>query len=106
LNLIEQTTDIAPDLNWLFSTIVQSAAALVAIVAGFIVSRLLALSAELSTIRSRLRDVDLQLKSKQEEYANIEDRILRRDARSFVGESLFDFVKSRGDLDLHEAIRI
>lgn len=45
------------DPNWLLSTAAQSGAALVAIVGGFLVSRLVTLSAEREGIKRRLREV-------------------------------------------------
>ena len=49
------------DINALLSTIVQSAASFVAIVAGFIISRLLALSSERDGLLNRIRELSLHL---------------------------------------------
>lgn len=53
-------TSAAPvpvDPNWLLSTEAQSAAALVAIIGGFLVSRLVSLSSEREGLRRRRREV-------------------------------------------------
>jgi hypothetical protein len=97
-------TDMTPDLNWLLSTVAQSAAALVAIIAGFIASRLLALSAERSGLQSRLRDLNLQLEAKRNELQPIRQRLLDVDAEDFIEDLLDDIVKSKARIELQDVI--
>lgn len=53
------------DLNGLISTIISSTAALVAIIGGFLVSRVISLSSEKNSIVRRLREINNDLKSKK-----------------------------------------
>ena len=55
-----------PDPNWLLSSAAQSAAAIVAIIGGFIISRLLALSAEISSLENRKHDLETELVFKEQ----------------------------------------
>jgi hypothetical protein len=59
----------ASDPNWLLSSTAQSAAALVAIVGGFLAGRLLALNADRDAAHRRLSDIETELTSalKEEE---------------------------------------
>ena len=54
------------DPSWLLSTMAQSAAALVAIVGGFLVSRVVALSSERQGLERRARDLDEQTQDQAE----------------------------------------
>lgn len=93
------------DPNWLFSTAAQSAAAFVAIVAGFLVSRLLALSAERNGLESRLRDVRAQLKGKQRDLQEVQDRLLRWDVSDFFDNDTLDLViEKQGNISLTEVM--
>jgi hypothetical protein len=64
-----QSTLIDPD--WLLSSTAQSAAVLVAIVGGFLVSRLVTLSAECGAIIQRRQRQDRVRQIKQAEYNEI-----------------------------------
>lgn len=92
------------DYNWLLSTSAQSAAAIVAIVAGFILSRVLSLSADRSGIESRLNDIRNNLRFKSTELKEISERIVRWDAQDFL-ESVADrLAETRGEIALEELI--
>lgn len=58
---------VESDPNWLLSSTAQSAAALVAIVGGFLAGRLLALSADKSAAERRLRTTSVALESAESE---------------------------------------
>lgn len=95
------------DPNWLLSTVVQSAAAFVAIVAGFIISRLLSLSAERSGLQAKVRDIKLQLGIKIQNLDVLEKRLLEWDAEDFLEDSdvLNMLVESGGQISLAEAMK-
>lgn len=95
------------DPNWLLSTVVQSAAAFVAIVAGFIVSRLLSLSAERSGLQVKIRDIKLQLGIKIQNLDVLEKRLLEWDAEDFLEDSdvLKMLIESGGQISLAEAMK-
>lgn len=92
------------DPNWLFSTAAQSAAALVAIIAGFIVSRLLALSADRNSLQSRLNELDLEIGSKRRELKPLRKRILESDADDFIQDVFDQILSSNGEMKLEDAM--
>ncbi len=96
-----------PDPNWLLSTIVQSTAAFVAIVAGFVISRLLAISAERSSLQAKVRDTNLQLSIKEHNLDFLENQLLEWDAKDFLEDpDVVDMlIESRGQISLAEAIK-
>src|SRR5665213_3686378 len=60
--VIDTPTPVAPqDWNWLLSTTAQSAAALVAIVGGFLVTRLVTLSADREALRRRAHEIQVRI---------------------------------------------
>jgi hypothetical protein len=75
------------DPNWLLSTVVQSAAAFVAIVAGFIISRLIALSADRSGLQKRIRDMEMQRSILDTELHSRQKRLIRWNALTFLDSS-------------------
>jgi hypothetical protein len=95
-----------PDPNWLLSTVVQSTAAFIAIVAGFILSRLLALSAEKSGLETRVRDIELQLKIKIQTIISIKEHLLKWDATNFLEDSDALILRNKGDISLVDAMSI
>ena len=96
------------DPNWLLSTVAQSAAAFVAIIAGFIISRLLALSAERNGLETRIRDIVLQLKIKEENISALKKHLLDLDALDFLEDSnvFNNIIKSKGEISLIDAMKI
>jgi hypothetical protein len=95
------------DINWLLSTIVQSAAAFVAIVGGFVISRLLALSAEKGGLQNRIRDLDLQLKIKDQQIQPLQKRRLDWEAEYFLENSdvLNVIMESEGNISLSDVMK-
>jgi hypothetical protein len=69
------------DPNWFYSSTAQSAAAIVAIVGGFVTSRLLGLSAERSTLQNELSDKEFRLRTLQKRTNRLKDDLQRLDAR-------------------------
>lgn len=74
------------DLNGLISTVAASTAAIVAIVGGLLISRLLALSSEKNGVVRRIKElqVDFQIKKKQSE--ELSEWLLWEDAKDFIRE--------------------
>jgi len=68
------------DPNWLYSSTAQSAAAIVAIVGGFITSRLLGLSAERSALQNELAAKQSKLKALQNQDHDLGEESQRLDA--------------------------
>jgi len=74
------------DLNGLISTIISSTAALVAIIGGFLVSRVISLSSEKNSIVRRLKEINNDLKSKKKMLKTIEKELLDDDVDTFIYE--------------------
>ena len=60
-----------PDPNWLLSTTAQSSAALVAIVGGFLLSRILALATERNGLALREAQLRDEVKLAEETYHSV-----------------------------------
>jgi len=86
----------ASDPEWLPSTIVQSSAALVAIVGGLLVARLVSMASERGGLVQRLAELDDQLETAR---THLHDLVTRR-----AGWDLGDFVDSAADLYYEEGI--
>ncbi|MFC5734325.1 hypothetical protein [Cytobacillus gottheilii] len=72
------------DLNTLISTIITSTAALVAIIGGFLVSRVISISSEQNSIKRRIREINNDIMAKQEISKGIEDYLFEDDLGDFV----------------------
>ena len=70
------------DPNWLYSSTAQSAAAIVAIVGGFITSRLLGLSAERGTLQNEWAAKQSKLRTLQGQHDELGDELQRIEAWS------------------------
>ena len=80
------------DLNILISTIITATAALVAIIGGFLVSRVITLAGEKQSIERRLKEIDNDLKIKTEMLENIENIILEEEINDFIIENCEDLI--------------
>lgn len=74
-----------PDPNWLFSTIVQSTAAFVAIIAGFILNRLLTKVSEKSNLIIRVKEIRIELETTQKNIDELDAEIREIDLSRFFG---------------------
>jgi hypothetical protein len=100
------------NLNILISTIISSTAALVAIIGGFLVSRVITLSSEKNAIVRRLREIDNELNNKKKMLDRIELILLEEDVDDFIHEhakeilieeiSIKDILDSDDSTDLTE----
>ena len=81
---------VVTDPNWLLATMAQSAAALVAIAGGFLLSRVVTLSSERQGLERRVRDLEQRT---QDQAKRLEDAHQRRLAVSW--ERLVDLAADR-----------
>jgi hypothetical protein len=80
------------DLTDLITTIISSTAALVAIIGGFLVSRVITLSSEKNAITRRLGEINAELDSKINMYDNIGLLLLESDVDDFFHEYAEDIL--------------
>lgn len=72
------------DLTSLLTTIISSTAALVAIIGGFLVSRVISISSEHSGIKRRLREINNDIGTKKELIVGLENYLFEDDLNDFV----------------------
>lgn len=75
------------DLNGLINTIIASTAALVAIIGGFLVSRVLALSSERVAVERRFNEIINDLNLKQNMLNEVEKIIFEEDVEEFIEDN-------------------
>lgn len=100
LNLATQIQPFDP--NWLLSTTAQATAALVAIVGGFLISRLVSMVSEKSAQEHRLAELEHQKKVTMDALAEVSETILARTHQWFMDQHLSNFVQARGKVDVAE----
>lgn len=93
-----QSTPIDPD--WLLSSTVQSAAVLVAIVGGFLVSRLVTLSSERGALIRRLHHRDELRKIKKSEYDEVHAQRVGVSRDWFLDHHKDGLLAARGNVDV------
>lgn len=76
----------------LISTIISSTAALVAIIGGFLVSRVITLSSEKNAIVRRIHEIDIELINKKEMLNRVELILLEEDVNDFIKEYAEDIL--------------
>lgn len=72
------------DLNILISTIIAATAALVAIIGGFLVSRVISLSSERVGIDRRLREIVNDISAKRDMLTRVKESLFEEDADDFI----------------------
>lgn len=87
------------DPNWLFSTMAQSAAALVAIMGGFLVSRFAAVSSQRQGIESQLREVTKVLDQRREDLHDTQGSRREIAQRWFIRRAVGEAAQSLGKAD-------
>ncbi len=81
------------DLNTLISNIVTSTAALVAIIGGFLISRvIITLSSGKTGVKRKLNEVKNDVFTKEEMFKKIEKDILDEDAEDFIDYNYKDLL--------------
>ena len=81
----------AGDPEWLPSTIVQSSAALVAIIGGFLVSRLVAMTSEHGGLSQRLRELDGQILATSDHHRDLIERRIQWDRADFMASAAHSY---------------
>ena len=93
------------DPNWLLSSLAQSAGALVAIIGGFLVSRLVGLYSQREGLRGRLLETEEMLKACQQVESDVRRDLVEWEKSLFVDCFIDDLAHADGEvakLDLSE----
>lgn len=80
------------DLNILISSIITGTSSLVAIIGGFLVSRVISLSSEQSAIEKRLKEINNDISIKKDMYEKSSALLLAEDVDDFILENIKNFV--------------
>lgn len=92
------------DPNWLFSTTAQSAAALVAIVGGFLVSRVLGLNTERERLLRKYRELRSRAQILGFSYQRLHEERLAVSKEWFLEAHLGKIFDSRGQVSAAELL--
>ena len=95
---------MSTDPNWLPSTVAQSTAALVAIIGGFLVSRLVSLSSERVGLRHQREDLSGRRRLLELEVERLDEARLTTSRRWFREQHLAEFIDVEGVVDSEEAV--
>src|SRR5699024_5459366 len=76
------------NLEVLISTIVTSTAALIAIIGGFLVSRVITLSSEQNVINRKRRELNNEINAKRDSLSQVTEYIISEDALDFISDNL------------------
>ncbi|ACB86071.1 hypothetical protein Nther_2508 [Natranaerobius thermophilus JW/NM-WN-LF] len=87
------------DLSLLISTIITSTAALVAIIGGFLVSRVITLSGEKNSIQKKIREIDKELNIKKEMLESAKQVVEEEDIDDFVQHYAEDILFNKKSLE-------
>lgn len=90
------------DPNWLPSTLAQATAALVAIIGGFLVSRLISLSVSRETLAQRRKSLGPQLDELALEWQRIHDERVAASAESLLDLNWDEWFGASGVVDLDD----
>jgi len=94
-----------PDPNWLLSTSAQSAAAIVAIIGGFLVSRLVTMSAERNGLLRRREEIDALAAIKRGERGQLLSEDEADEAVGLISDALDDLIEAEGDMSLETLLQ-
>lgn len=86
-------------MDILISTIISSSAALVAIIGGFLVSRVITLSSEKSAIQKKVREVDNELITKNELLESAKHAVEEEDVDDFFYDHTEDIILNQKSID-------
>ena len=99
-------TQVKPfDPNWLLSTTAQATAALVAIVGGFLISRLVSMVSEKSAQEHRFAELEYQKKVTMDALTEVSETILARTHQWFMDQHLSSFVQAKGKVDIADIVK-
>jgi hypothetical protein len=93
------------DPNILLSTTAQATAVLVAIVGGFLVSRLVALSSERAALIQRDEEIEAALERTEERWTEVHNDRFAVSRRWFIEHHMDAFIEARGVVDIDSAVR-
>lgn len=96
---------VTPDPNWLPSTLAQATAALVAIVGGFLVSRLIVMASTRAALEQRIASLRARLGEVNDECVRAHETSLAFAMRIIRDEDLQEWVEAGDKLDLDEKLR-
>jgi hypothetical protein len=85
------------DANWFLSTTAQSAAALVAIIGGFLISRLISLVADKSLLVQNLDELRSRRQVKEMEFERFQKIVSTKTHKWFLDDNLLNIVENRGN---------
>lgn len=91
------------DPNWLPSTLAQATAALVAIIGGFLVSRLIGLSTSRETLAQRRKSLGPQLDELTREWQGVHDDRVAASAEALLDLNWADWFGMGGDVNLEDS---
>lgn len=99
----------APDPNWFYSALAQSAAAIVGLIGAFVTSRVMMMASERSRIEKRINEIDAEIKELERqnapllEYIAEIDRKDEEEDRKKDEESVNSFLRAKKpELDLED----
>lgn len=87
------------NLDILISTIVTSTAALIAIIGGFLVSRVITLSSEQNGINRKLRELNNEINAKKDALAQVSKYIISEDAFDFISDNVDELSNGKSSLE-------
>ena len=97
MKFLENSIQAPYDPNWLLSTTAQSTAALVGIIGGFLLSRVVAIISEKSTFIVRLHELEARRSALTEALKPMADQVRATVGSLFTDEQLNHFVQERGN---------
>lgn len=86
------------DPNWLLATMAQAAAVLVAVIGGFLVSRVITLSAERRGLDRRVREIKEAAQEKESILREVRQNRQAKSWRRFVNLAVGESAKGRGNV--------
>lgn len=78
------------ELSSLLTTIASASASFVAILGGFVASRLIAVNGEREAVESRLQELEYEIELKQQECDSLQEGVTADDALDFIRDHAAD----------------
>lgn len=91
--------------QWFLSTVAQSSAAIIAIIGGFIVTKLIQLSSSQAGLKNRLNELANLIILKEKEIVDLKKTIFEFDTQSFFKKNIDRMIESKGKLTLKEILQ-
>lgn len=87
------------DLTILISTIITATSALVAIIGGFLVSRVISLSSERGSINRKLKEIQNDLSARSSFYNRVNSEVIQADINEFFKDNIELIIEVGNDFD-------